>query len=160
MCNRLNKYDHYYGAFLSKVLDNGNRPALMKKDEGRGIYKLATDKSQEDYLVYMKYVSNKKGDNLWNFNFTDSNLREIEELLKTENLIFGLIGSYKSLNETEIAIVSKDEFLQCIDFNCSRNKNQRLSVLKKKGSSKLYIYGTFLDRDDAIGIERYRINEL
>ena len=160
MCNKLNKSDHYYGAFLSKVLDNGNKPALMNKDEGRSIYKLDTDNSQQEYTVYMKYVTNNKGDNLWNFTFTEENLKEIEELIDKENLIFGLIGSYKSLNGTEIAIIYKNEFSKCIDFKCVKNKKHRVLVLKKKGSSKLYIYGTFLDREKAIVIERNRINEL
>lgn len=159
MCKSVKKYDHYYGAFLSKLLDNGNRPALMKKNDGRSIYKLATDNSDEDYLVYMKYTTNKKGDNLWNFNFTNDNLKEVEGLFMDKNLVFGLICSYKSLNKTEIAIISKEEFLKCIDFKCSKNKSQRISVLKRKGSTKLYVYGTFLDRTKAIAIERYRIND-
>lgn len=46
MSNVLNKSDFYYGAFLTKVLDQGKKPALVSRGGGRCIYKVTTDKKE------------------------------------------------------------------------------------------------------------------
>lgn len=37
-----------------RKLNNKNRPALVSKDNGRGIYKLKTDADKKDYIAYIK----------------------------------------------------------------------------------------------------------
>lgn len=159
MCSRVNKSDYYYGAFLSNLLDRGRTPVLVEKDSSRGVYKILTGHT-ENY-IYMKYVTTKDNGRLWNFGFSRDNLKEVEEYVKKDiNLIFGLICSYKGLIDTEIGVFSIEEFKKCIDFDCNKNKNHRISVLKQPHSSYLTLYGTALDRDNGIEVDRYGINNL
>ena len=106
---RVNKSDYYYGAFLSKVLDSDCTPALVTKDSNRGVYKIFTDKGE--HIVYMKYVTNKEDDMLWNFAFTKDNLEEIKDYIKDNvNIMFGLICSYEDLLDTELGLCTLEVF--------------------------------------------------
>ncbi len=165
MSNKLNKSDFYYGAFLTKVLDNGNKPALISKDMGRCIYKLTTNK--KDYIVYMKYASNvNKRYRRWAFNYTDNNIEEITRYIdKGEEIIFAYICTYKNLKDSEIGIANLEELKKCIDPECYRNQSNRVTIYKKKHSPVLRMYGTkradIKDGEDyTIHLDRNRINEL
>lgn len=169
MCCKVNKSDHYYGAFLSKVLDAGNNPAIVEKDNSRGIYKLSTNK--DDYIVYIKYATlSNKSHKTWNFNYTDNNIQEIKSYINDkrydkENIIFGYVCSYNDLINTEIALADLDELKECIDPNCTVNISNRVSIRKKDGSPYLRMYGTKKSdkkngKDNTIKLSRSRINEL
>lgn len=156
---RVNKSDYYYGAFLSKILDNGCTPALLTNDANRGVYKITTDSGE--YIIYMKYLTNHQDDLLWNFSFTKDNLEEIKEYVeKDEKLMFGFICSYESLLFTELGLCDLDEFKRCVDLDCKNEDYKRLSILKVPYSPYLRFYGSELDREDSLEIERTRINNL
>ena len=159
MCNRVNKSDYYYGAFLSNLLDKERNPVLVEKDSNRRVYEVLTHNT-ENY-IYMKYVTISKGRKLWNFTFSKDNLREIEGFIKQGRALkFVFICSYKNLIDTEIGVCSIEEFKLCTDFECKTNERQRISILKKPHSSYLTVYGTALDRDNGVEIDRYGINNL
>ena len=156
---RVNKSDYYYGAFLSKVLDNDCTPALVIKDSNRGVYKIFTDNGE--HIIYMKYVNNKEDDMLWNFAFTKENLEEIKGYIKdTTKIMFGFICSYENLLDTELGLCTSQEFEKCVDLDCNNEDYQRVSILKIPNSPYLRLYGSRLDRKDNIEIERDRINKL
>lgn len=156
---RVNKSDYYYGAFLSKVLDSGSTTALVTKDGNRGVYRISTDNGE--YIIYMKYLTNQQDDLLWNFSFTKDNFDEIKEYMKAdEKLMFGFICSYESLLFTELGLCDLEEFEACVDFECRAEDYQRMSVLKVPYSPYLRLYGTKLDREDSIEIERDRVTKL
>lgn len=165
MCNSINKSDFYYGTFLTKVLDNGNKPALVSKNDGRGIYKLITNK--DEYLLYIKYATkNNKNHRRWAFNYTDNNIEEIKQYMgEGENIIFAYICAYDDLRNSEIAIVELEELKKCIDPECERNQSNRVTIYKKPHSPVLRMYGTARadkkeGKDNTIHLERNRINQL
>lgn len=165
MCNRINKADFYYGSFLTKIIDNGNKPALISKDNGRGIYKLTTDK--KEYIVYIKYATNRnKKHTRWAFNYTDENIEEIETYINDDEIIlFAYICTYRDLKNSEIAIAIIEELKQCIDPQCKKNKSNRVTIYKKPHSPVLRMYGTKLadikdGEDNTVHLSRNRINEL
>ena len=167
MSNSINKSDFYYGAFLAKVIDNGNKPALVSKDNGRGIYKLTTDANKDDYIVYIKYATNsKKNKRTWLFNYTDNNIEEIKKYIdKGDNIIFAYICAYNDYKNCEIAIAKLEELKKCINPECKINKSNRVSIFKVPNSPVLRMYGTkradkLNNEDNTIHLKRNRINEL
>lgn len=156
---RVNKSDYYYGAFLSKILDNGCTPTLLTHDANRGVYKITTDK--DEYIIYMKYLTNHQDDLLWNFSFTKDNLEEIKEYAQgEEKLMFAFICSYESLLFTELGLCDFEELKRCIELDCKEGEYKRVSILKVPYSPYLRLYGSELDREESIEIERSRINNL
>lgn len=165
MANKVTKSDHYYGAFLTKVLDDGNTPVLIDKDGSRGVYQLTTD--DDEYLVYMKYATNKKKNRKrWTFNYTDNNVEEINSYIEDDkNLIFAYICSYYNLLNTEIAIADLGELKKCVDPENEKNETNRVTIYKKANSPVLRMYGTKRadikdEEDNTIHLSRNRINEL
>ena len=165
MSNSVNKSDFYYGTFLTKVLEKGNKPALVSKSKGRGIYNLKTDK--DDYIVYIKYASNvKKKRKRWTFNYTDNNIEEIRDyIVGGENIIFAYICAYDDLKNSEIAIADLEDLKKCINPECEINKSNSIKIYKKVHSRVLRMYGTARadkknGEDNTLHLERNRINEL
>lgn len=165
MSNSVNKSDFYYGVFLTKVLDEGNKAALVSKSKRRGIYRLNTDK--DEYIVYIKYANNRdKNNKRWSFNYTDNNIQEIKYYIENrENIIFAYICSYDDLINCEVAIAYLDELKKCINPDCNINKNHSVRIYKKPHSSVLRMYGTARSdkkgsKDNTIHLERDRINNL
>lgn len=165
MANSVRKSDFYYGAFLTKAIQKGNKLALISKSSIRGIYRLITDK--DDYVVYIKYSSNKKHNNRrWSFNFTDNNIEEIRTYMRRkENIIFCFICAYDDLNNCEVAVSSLEELKECINPDCKINKDSVVRIYKKKYSPVLRMYGTARSdkksgKDNTIHLERNRINNL
>jgi len=168
MSNSVNKSDFYYGAFLTKVLDNGDKPTLISKDDGRGIYKLTTNKKDnKDYIVYIKYATNNnKKRTRWAFNYTDNNIDEIKKYIEDgQNIIFAYICAYKNFKNSEVAIAGLKELRKCIDPECEINTVNRVSIYKKPHSPVLRMYGTKRadiknGEDNTVHLKRTRINEL
>lgn len=165
MSNSVNKSDFYYGVFLTKVLEKGNKAALISKNEGRGIYNLNTDK--DDYTVYMKYANNSnKSSRRWNFNYTENNIEEIRDYVEKEkNIIFCYICAYDDLKNSEVAIAYLDELKKCINPGCKINKSNLVRIYKKSHSPVLRMYGTARSdikdgKDNTVHLERNRINKL
>ncbi|NMA95104.1 MAG: hypothetical protein GX974_03600 [Clostridiales bacterium] len=165
MDNSVLKSDFYYGAFLSKIIDAGNKPTLIKKDRVRGIYRL--NKGTENYLVYIKYATvREKHRRRWNFTYTDNDIKEIKKYSdKSENILFVFICTYRDFNNTEIGIATLEELLECIRLDCTVNKNNRTTIIKVPNSPALRMYGTkradmINNKDNTIHLSRSRINGL
>lgn len=165
MDNRVMKSDHYYGAFLSKVVDNRNEPAVICKDDGRGIYRLKGN--GDNYLVYIKYRTNQSKSHIsWGFYYTDNEIDEINKYKQAgENLIFAYVCTYEDFLNTEIAIAKLEELGKCIDLEGGQGKTNRVTIHKMANSPVLRMYGTERDskvngKDNTIHLSRNRINEL
>lgn len=136
LSNSIKKSDYYYGSFLSKVIEHGNKLAIIGTDRSRGIYKLTTNKAE--YITYIKYCTRDKNQKTWSYSFyKNTEINEIKGYINNhENIIFIFICSYKDLNNGEIAIIYKDEFLNCINLNNDKLDSQRLIVKKVPNSQK------------------------
>lgn len=139
----LAKADFYYGAFLSKLINSGIVPAIIEKSDNRRIYKLETDFG--NYIVYTKYLSkpsNNRQDKLWHFSF---NLDELNKILQVESInMFAFICGVKDLVDSEVVILSREQFKQCIGMDFMVD-NRRISVKSEKGSRIFWVYGTGLE---------------
>lgn len=165
MSNVLNKSDFYYGAFLTKVLDQGKKPALVSRGGGRCIYKVTTDK--KEYTVYIKYATNRrKTHKRWTYYYTENNIEEIRKYIENDQeIIFAYICSYTDLNDSEIAISTLRELEACIDFEYDEDETNRVIIHKKRYSPSLRMYGSKRPEmkdglDNTIELDRNRINEL
>lgn len=161
------KADFYYGSFLSVLINNGGKPAIVEVGDKRNIYEITTD--NRSYITYAKYVvnSNEK-DNLWNITFSRDEIEEIKKLKqKNKELLFVSICTYKKIKtrNTEMVILNLKDFEDCIDLNCNVNSNFRISIRKMKNSPNYQVYGTHradkIDKkDNTIKVPRRRIIEL
>lgn len=148
----LNKYDYYYGAFLSKLVSMQIVPALIEESKERRVYQLETGSNR--MKVYSKYATSST--NTWNFRFSEE---ERERLLQwsdeERHQLFVLICSKKDLLGGEIAILTFDQLLACMDVREKyKEASCRVAIRKKKHSPFLYAYGTSRSLDDALPLTR------
>ncbi|MCA1180449.1 hypothetical protein MH050_09320 [Bacillus licheniformis] len=139
----LAKADFYYGAFLSQLVNSGFAPAIFENSEKRRIYKLSTNYG--DYKVYTKYVSkqsNKGQNRMWHFPF---NLDEVNNIQQDQSInMFAFICGVEDLVNSEIVILSREEFNQCIGVGF-KTENRRVSVKSEKGAWNHLVYGTGIE---------------
>ena len=116
----LKNADFYYGAFLSALLNYaGKKPSLFDKTESRRIYKIATENSKKDYMVFTKAVSerkNKAGEfRHWIFNFTQDEVDTLKKLnAENGNVKLSLICFTSNLKYGEIALIDYSEAMDCM----------------------------------------------
>lgn len=157
----LKKADFFYGAFLSKLVNSGFAPAIIENGDSRRIYKLATNYG--DYKVYTKYASkqaNKGEDKLWNFTLTPE---ELNNIYQDESInMFAFICGVEGMANSEVAILNRDQFRQCIGIGY-KTENRRVSILSEKGTWNYLVYGTGIElKVDALKVTKNlkkRLNE-
>lgn len=140
----LKKTDFYYGAFLSFLFnefDDSTNFVIVEPMQSRDIYSIETNYGK--HKVYIKYVTSptenkNKKTTLWNFTF--SNL-EIELIRKNNITHLALICAREGLNNCEIAILTYDQAIDCLDIDYLRN-NYRISIKYQKDIEGLKAYGT------------------
>lgn len=159
------KEDFYCGAFLSFLLNNGIKPALFEesKDNNRKIYDFATDKG--DFRVYVKYSekpaseSTNRETSIWNFPFTDKQLKEIKMLHQPNreiHFVFICGVGIEDLNKTKIAVIPYEVIYKCIDVDRQGPyRAQSIKVKYAKGARNFCVYGT--NRSDKMGKEDHTI---
>ncbi|MFH7819164.1 hypothetical protein [Neobacillus thermocopriae] len=142
----LAKADFYYGAFLSRLINSGFAPAIIEKGENRRIYDLSTNFG--DFIVYTKYLSkqaNNGQDKLWHFTFS---LDEMNRILQDDTInMFAFICGVKELVDSEIVILSREQFKQCIGIDFIGDTH-RISVKSEKRTWNYLVYGTGVDVKD------------
>lgn len=145
----LRKVDFYYGAFLSALLNNAKKkPSLFDEapTDTRRIYRLTTENSSTDYIIYTKYTfesGTNEDKHRWSFIFSEDEVKKIVELSEgKECLKLALICvSNESLQKSEIALIDYPTAAKClgIDFNI---KTYRITVKTQSGKHGLKVYGS------------------
>src|SRR5690606_18846339 len=111
--------------------------------DNKRIYKLTTNFG--DYIVYTKYLSkqsNKGQNKLWHFPF---NFDEMNRILQDESInMFAFICGVKDLVDSEVVILSREQFKQCIGINFMVD-NRRISIKSEKGVRNYLVYGTGIE---------------
>ena len=75
---KLHQYDFYYGAILNTIISQNPDacPTLLEIGEEKSVYKVTTNSSEKDIIIFCKYatVKNNKSDNYksWTFAFSDT----------------------------------------------------------------------------------------
>lgn len=73
------------------------------------------------------------------------NLDELNKILQVESInMFAFICGVKDLVDSEVVILSREQFKQCIGMDFMVD-NRRISVKSEKGSRIFWVYGTGLE---------------
>ena len=68
---KLHQYDFYYGAILNTIISQNPDacPTLLEIGEEKSVYKVTTNSSEKDIIIFCKYatVKNNKSDNYLHF---------------------------------------------------------------------------------------------
>ena len=145
----LRKVDFYYGAFLSALLNNAKKKPSLFDDEptdNRRIYRLTTERSNVDYVIYTKYAvenGNHEDKHRWTFNFSDDEIERITSLSNgKECLKLALICvSNESLQKSEIALIDCPIAMKCLGIGLNI-KPYRITVKTQSGKHGIRVYGS------------------
>lgn len=154
----LRKSDFYYGSLLSDLIGKGINPILLSSGETRRIYSLCSNKG--DFKVFTKYISNpgttKKTNQIsWQFMFSTSEVMDIRNMKNSKDdfKVALICACSKEWSKSEIAILSMDDLLGCLDADFAREQYQ-VTIMSKKHARNLYAYGTGKSFDKALKLER------
>ena len=162
---KLKKSYFYYGAFLSALLNNGKaKPSLFDdvKKSSRRVYRFATEQSENDHIVFTKYVEGNGNEKAyrWTFLFTEDEITQLQTLnSQYGNVKVALICVKKNLSECELAIVEYDLAMKCLGINIG-TRSTSITVKTYKGKHGLFVFGSGIDEDSREKISRDAIEKL
>ena len=162
--------DFYYGAFLSVLLNYANKkPSLFDKTDSRRIYRITTENSKKDYMIFTKAVNEQKNKantfHHWIFNFTNDEIITLQKLHNEYgNVKVSLICFTDELKDGEVALIDYDQAMECMGVT----KNivpYRLNIKAVGGKHGLKMYGSGrsdkLDgKDNTISLQRNALKAL
>lgn len=128
---KLKEADFHYGAVLSTLLNNNITPAIIESGEDRQIYNFTTD--SKDFRLIVKYrksqIPTKKNDYYsWQFNLSDDLIDLKKNINSPIKLSLGLVCGKEQLNESEYAVLHKDEIKLILDEG-----KESITISRKKG---------------------------
>ena len=154
---KLTLRDFYYGSFISCLLNSkGIKPSLFDDTPSRRIFKIATDKTKEDYLVFTKYVLARPNKTTkyqhWIFTFTPEEINELKKYaVDFHNIRIALICVTKDLKESEVALLKKDICWDALGID-KKITSERINIKLPTNAKQFRIYGSgrsdFLDAKD------------
>jgi len=162
--------DFYYGAFLSALLNYaGKKPSLFDKTESRRIYKITTENSKKDYIIFTKAVNERKNKadefRHWIFNFTQDEVDTLQKLnVENGNVKLSLICFTDDLNNGEIAFIDYGEAMECMGVTKNISP-YRINIKAIEGKQGLRMHGSgrsdMLDgKDNTIHLSRNALKYL
>ena len=164
--------DFYYGAFLSALLNYADKkPSLFDPSPSRRIYRLTTEHSIQDYMIYTKYVNvreNKSDDfGHWIFSFSADEIQKMIDLDKQGFTVkFALICAKKDLKDCELALVDYEDVMDCIGLSKGiKASTYRINIKAIDGKHGLRMYGSgrsdkIHGRDNTLKVPRDALKDL
>lgn len=143
--------DFYYGAFLSALLNYaGKKPSLfdeIPKSNDRRIYRLTTQNNPRDYIIYTKYVAERKNKNdefaHWIFPFSQEEIQKLAEFETLNyNVMFAFICVKSDLKDCELALVDYKDVMDCIGVKQGIKGKYRINIKAINGKHGLRMYGS------------------
>lgn len=156
--SRITQADFYYGAVLSTLLNHKITPAYVESNQDSQIYDFSLN--HVDFRLYAKYTKDRKNTttkdyNSWQFGFSKSEIEEIKDYLEKDyNLVIVLVCGMKNLNESEIAVLDKEQIQELIGLN-----KESISISRKK-NERYYRISIGGGRDNSIQIKANKFEEL
>ena len=155
--SKLHQYDFYYGAILNAILSKNPDacPTLLEIGEKRSVYKITTNSSEKDIIIFCKYamIKDNKSDKYksWTFGLSDT---EKECIAKYHDnnypvLIFFLCME-QNLYYSEIAICTYDELENVIYKKC-------ITIGKEKNKKNFLLFRDTKERKNAKQIKSNRV---
>lgn len=139
--------DFYYGAFLSALLNYaGKKPSLFDQSSSRRIYRLTTDNTPKDYMIYTKYVLARKNKSdefdHWIFQFTEEEIQKLISMQEeSQNVQLALICVKEGLKDSEIALVDYNMAMDCMGIGTGI-KSYRINIKAVDNKHGLRMYGS------------------
>lgn len=160
---KLKESDFYYGAVLSMLLNNKICPALVESGKDRQVYEFTTD--QGDFKLFLKYRSapTTKNEDIyrsWQFNFTESDLKELHQYIEEEkHLSVGLVCGESELGKSLYAVLHKEELCSLLEagktsLTISFKKSEKSKKSKKRKKCFRIPVGGGRDNDMQIPADR------
>ena len=154
---KLHQYDFYYGAILNTIISQNPDacPTLLEIGEEKSVYKVTTNSSEKDIIIFCKYatVKNNKSDNYksWTFAFSDTDKDCIKKYHdKKYPVLISFLCKEQNLYYSEIVICTYNEFI-----NVSYKKG--ITIGKEKNKKYFLLYTENRGRKDATHIKSNRI---
>ena len=149
--------DFYYGSVLSMMFSHNITPVLIENNNDRQVYDYTTNKGE--FRAYIKYRTSKKKvkkDNYysWDFNFANDRDEIKKYIEEGKNIVLFLVCGASNLNESELAVLSKDDILKIFDNN---KKSITISRRKHERAFRIAMGG---GRSNSLAIKNNRFNEL
>lgn len=140
--SKLKEADFYYGAVLSTLFNNGICPMLIEGGKDRQVYEFSTD--YKDFRLFVKYRSSgregaKDGYMSWQFVLSEQDIKELKKYIAdSRHLAVGLVCGADMLNESQYAVLNKDDIDQVLaadkkSLTLSRKKGERAFRLSLGG---------------------------
>lgn len=155
---KLKQYHFWYGAILNAIFECNEDaiPTLLEATEKRGVYKIITNTSKKEYVVFCKHAFQKDNKNKtyssWIFKFSEEDKKCLKKYYDQGYPVFiYLLCAVDELKESEIAVCTYEEFLVVQD-------KQTVTIGRKKGKSYFNLH-TEKQRATAIHLMRDRIEQ-
>lgn len=157
---KLNQYHFYYGAILNAVLECNldASPTLLEVTDKRGVYKIITNTSKREYIMFCKYAfqqDNKtKNYQSWKFYFSEKDKKCLQKYYdeKYPVFIYFLCGaSVDNLIGSEIAVCTYEEY-------CAIMYKRTITIGIEKNKSYFNLH-TEKQRSTAMRLSRERIRQ-
>ena len=118
---------------------------MFDETSSRRIYRLETNNASESY-VYAKFVTQKSADGKnrwrWTFNFSDAEVRRIQELHSSNgNVKLALICAKEGFTDSELAVVGYHEAMDSLGVD-KGVKNYRITIKTMDNQHGLRMYGS------------------
>lgn len=116
---KLKEADFYYGAVLSALFNNGICPMLIEGGADRQVYDFTADHAE--FRLFVKYRSipigtKTDGYESWQFNFSANDLQELTQYIsEKQHLSLGLVCGMEQFNESEFAVLHKEDIQKILD---------------------------------------------
>jgi hypothetical protein len=149
--------DFYYGSVLSMLFSNNITPVLIENDNDRQVYDYTTNKGE--FRAFLKYRTSKKkvkkdNYNSWDFNFAND-CDEIKRYIgEGKNVVLFLVCGSENFNESELAILSKED-IQTIFVN-----NKKTITISRQKHERAFRIAMGGGRSNSLPIKNNRFDEI
>ena len=155
---KLGRYHFLYGAILNAIFESNEDaiPTLLEATDKHGIYKIMTNTSKKEYVIFCKYAFRKDTKSQtyesWIFKFSDEDKACLKKYYEEDFPVFiYFLCAIDDLRGSEIAICTYEEFSVVMD-------KQTITIGREKNKSYFNLH-TERQRATGIHLDRSRIEK-
>lgn len=155
---KLRQYHFWYGAILNAIFECNEDaiPTLLEATDKRGVYKIITNTSKKEYVVFCKHAFQKDNKSQtydsWIFKFSDEDKACLKKYYDENYPVFiYFLCAVDNLKESEIAICTYEEFSVVQD-------KKTITIGREKNKSYFNLH-TEKQRKTGIHLDRSRIEQ-
>ncbi|TMN22686.1 hypothetical protein [Lentibacillus cibarius] len=141
------KRDLYYGAILSDLVNQKYVPALIDKNDSRGLYEVIVNNDNQYRRIFTKYrakidpPSKNQNRKRWTFSFTPSEVEELKTLKNDGELWLAFTCSNPDPFSLDVIWGHISKILKCVDLQENLRGQPYIRITHKKGAHSFKLYG-------------------